>query len=52
MTYHHFAALGKMVLPDFVDLNKIAAGVFCWLYQYGMRHLGGVTAMVRSPEIF
>lgn len=41
-----------MVLPDFVDLNKIAAGVFCWLYQYGMRHLGGVTAMVRSPEIF
>lgn len=28
MTYHHFAALGKMVLPDFVDLNKIAAGCF------------------------
>lgn len=41
-----------MVLPDFVDLNKIAAWVFCWLYQYGMHHLGGVTAMVRSPEIF
>lgn len=25
---NHFAALGKMVLPDFVDLNKIAAGCF------------------------
>jgi len=23
---YHFAVLGKMVSPDFVDLNKIAAG--------------------------
>lgn len=29
---HHFAALGKMLLPDFVDLNKIAVGMF-WQHR-------------------
>ena len=43
---HHFAALGKMLLPDFVDLNKIAVGMFCWFHQYGMHHPGAATAMV------
>lgn len=34
------------VPPDFVDLNKIAVGMICWLHQYGMRHPGAATAMV------
>lgn len=41
MTYHHFAALGKMVFSR-----------FCWRYQYGARHPGDVTAMVSRPEFF
>ena len=36
----------------FGGINKSSAPPFCWLYQYGMHHLGGVTAMVCSPEIF
>ena len=36
----------------FGGINKSSAPPFCWLYQYGMHHSGGVTAMVRSPEIF
>lgn len=36
----------------FGSISKSSAPPFCWLYQYGMHHLGGVTAMVCSPEIF
>ena len=42
---------GKMVPPDFVDLNKIAVGMF-WQHQYGMRHPGDATAMVPKSPIF
>ena len=64
MTYHHFCrpwqdGLFPILLTStrsppgcFGGINKSSAPPFCWLYQYGMHHLGGVTAMVRSPEIF
>lgn len=50
---HHFAALGKMLLPDFVALNQIAAGMF-WRHRQiisrlqivSSRHPGAATAMV------
>lgn len=55
---HHFAALGKMLLPDFVDLNQIAVGMF-WRHRQNMsclqivsgHHFVGATNMVPAISV-